>query len=328
MVSKKAKRLSRIAKEVAEYRKKSGTARVGGKVVRVQSRRSMAEINHAHMLADPCRGPLVHPVYGRGDQGSYVTRLEWYQYPLTASNVDFQIVVSPAQWCMSVGVLLGQGIAGASGVLGSAGNQWTGTIMDQAYKARALAYCVEVEYTGSEQNRSGLIGLGYNSGKPVTNSQTVSTATFLPLCQEVARCGSKKHEVKWVPNETDQLFMDKNLATEVYGNSSIIICGAGIAGQALALKHTAVLEWVPKVNASGAAGNGAGLPGPSTGGNFNDVLQVLGTAAQWMFSSQGAMAIQAVRSVVNPLGSAGRVLGAAATASRILNSNNVLRITS
>lgn len=254
---------------------------------------------HRNLLLDPCNAPLGPPVYSGLGSGQY----RRVRTIITAEGSSVE-----GAYVFQLGT---NTFWKASHVAGTAGTNYTYSSPDAIYLAsqlipttldsvtnqtiRCIAGCVKVRYVGTEANRSGTIGLlacpaAYNY--PGRNSTADRDATACPVLH---RTGEVMHEVKFVPNGSDEEFLSPTQATPgvvnniTPRNSTLVAVYQGVPAQTIRFEVTAVYE----VETAGTSGVITSVNPPS-GMTLNQLLRSLGPVSQWAYSNVVAPTLRAM----------------------------------
>lgn len=223
-----------------------------------------AMIAYDNLLRDPCAASFAHPPYSGLDTG-YLLRVT-QSYFLTAAgtftggtkvnglNCFFQIQPS------TYPAVLGCGTTAATAnvayyTYSSTPFLATGTVRQY----RPVAACLKFVPIGPIADRSGIVGMGYCNGPLLTTGSVASFGDTLNQCLERAPNGSSEHEIRWLPNASDERFdpytggfTDPEASCLIF---SITNCDGVATSTANAnlngyLEYTAVYEWLPAQGAS------------------------------------------------------------------------------
>jgi hypothetical protein len=175
---------------------------------------------------------------------------------------------------------------------------------------RCIAACMKVYYTGSELTRQGIVASSLTGGPYLTNAQTPTQ--FAPAFAEKAtryvRLGTEMHEVRWVPQESDQNFVSvvqpENLNDVFYEGATIQMVVLNAPANTIQYEVTAVWEWTPRTEpgtgVSTAGGSIVYSPrAPSTPLPLNATLHKIGDLAR--FATDPAMHAEAGRRISSTL---------------------------
>jgi len=213
------------------------------------------------LIRDPCAGNFAYPPYAGVDSG-YLIRITATFVPaafsagvLTVGNaypITFAHQIQPSTFPAYT--------TGAITTLSGA-NQWTtlnfggSFLSNSAVKAfRPVAACMKWVPTGAINIRAGVIACGYSTA-PFANAATGfdGTGVVAGMLERVPN-GSGEHEIRWLPNPSDETFTPNNVNAQSASGGTICIAGQGVDGVATAsnvvtangvIEYTAVYEWIP-----------------------------------------------------------------------------------
>jgi hypothetical protein len=230
---------------------------------------------YAHLLADPCGAPLVHPIYAGSDSG-YLIRTD----KVSPVAVGGAITAGAVLW--TPGLLDGNSddflaIASTDWTTASAVNSYPytpgkGFLQSNASGARCVAACLRVTFPGSEANRSGWIQYGHTNGRAIISAGSNSPAEIGVLCNHYSRTPADTIEILWRPAFADQAMVDPNVGKSQSSNhSSILLAWGGFPpGVGVVVHLTAIWEWMPTYDAGGLS-----APGDTKARSNNSLDQVL-----------------------------------------------------
>lgn len=236
-----------------------------------------AALAYAKLLADPCRAALVHPTYA-GGEGGYLIRVDsWATYGFVGTDTSGYFHWTPGYMAADNHELFV--VATAAPATPAAPTAQSGApgkvfLTAQASAARCVAACVRVTYPGAEASRAGRVHLGITNGGLVNNGVAVApdgVATALP---HYIRTPATELELRWKPNDADQLFFNPALAAtqpeDRQRRAALTVAWAGLpAATGLVFHMTAIYEWQP------LQGTGLGVPEGSRSRSSNTLDQVL-----------------------------------------------------
>lgn len=216
---------------------------------------------YAKLLADPCNAPLVYPA-GTGDGGGYLVRAESDAiYHTGATDTCGSGYFCPA--AISVG---GDGIAvmgGNSDVTGysyglapAADQPALGGVLASTMSFRVVSACLQVQFPGSELQRSGVIALGQTTWKTVSGTMP-STATMRRMANMSTRLPDGTLEIRMVPNSSTEEWSNVAAISSVtIPQPTLFWSVAGLpAGVGLRVRFVCVIEYKPAWNTGGVALN-------------------------------------------------------------------------
>lgn len=249
-------------------------------------------VAYRRLLLDPCNAPLCGPVYPGAHGGVYhrVRRL----FTVNSPEVEGTYVFQPG-----TNTLLKGGHSAAN-----AGTPYTlteETLFDPTdtfalgTEARALAGCVKVRYIGSEQNRSGSVGMATGT-VAFAPGMTTTAAVGLAFSPVIGRIGETQHETKFVPMFTDAMFRSQKTGAPslwVDSRSTMVVTYQGAPAGTIQFEVTCVYEVDAKFN------NGvlATVP-PASGNTLDHVLRSLGPVSNWAFNHVVVPTIRGVATAV------------------------------
>jgi len=256
-------------------------------ISRVKAGLDRAAIDYAKLLVDPCNAALTTPVYAGIDSG-YLMRIR-YRFPI-GTNTYFAVNIMPNVILDKSAMIItaSTGGTGLSGFVDATNGNYAIAMDNIARSYRCVAACAKVMYTGTEANRSGLIGLATSAERTLLAGVNYTPGTLMSKCPYVTRCGTEPHEVKWAPSTEDQMFI--NTGDTPSGNgSAMLIVGEGTGANSITIEFTGVYEWLP------SAGNGVTTTysPPKSNNTLNDVLKALGPATNWTYTYVKDKVIQA-----------------------------------
>ena len=215
------------------------------------------------LIRDPCGAAFAYPPYA-GTETGYLVRLTMSLQPtalgsgLTVGNAYssfYGIQLQPSTFPMYVQ---------ASSTTGSGANTWgalTATannfLASSAVKAyRPVAACLKWVPTSAIATRAGMVGVGYTTAPVAAIGATYDGSAFLNAQLERASNGSSEHEVRWLPNPSDETFSTSGASQQYISGGTVTICLHGVDGVATSttgvnlnglLEYTCVYEWIPSV---------------------------------------------------------------------------------
>lgn len=215
------------------------------------------------MLANPCSGPIVTPLYA-GSPGAYQARLSKSTQPslrvdvtgTIGQHIKLDLIV-----CFVPGLnvyKLWWSFAGEPTNIGQQTQAFdffdpSNDLID-CY--RPLAACTKISPCGDYSTRSGIIGLTpeQQSTYPTSGGETAASSMAKALRRDTF--GSVAHEFVWTPSEADG--EQSNVATPVYSDNSRKACMTAILCNVDAIytastevsvqayfEFTGVYEWNP-----------------------------------------------------------------------------------
>ncbi len=146
-------------------------------------------------------------------------------------------------------------------------------LTNTASAIRCVAACVKVTFPGSESARQGRVHLGQTNGGVVNPAVSYAPDAVATLLPHYTRTPATELELRWKPNDADQLFVDPAIATQPEDRrrrAALTVAWAGMpAATGLIFHMTAVYEWQP------LAANGLAVPNASRSTSRSTLDQVL-----------------------------------------------------
>lgn len=241
----------------------------GGNATRRKARRRNATVrladghdivlSHYNLLADPCGAPATRSAY-RGKPGYMVRYTIANDFTLATTNPVAFMIINPGGGGCCFRNPLTSGTAASISYGGTSDASFTlprGALPTIASGARAVACCAEVQWTGTELNRGGTIGIAVGpSGDFAKGGQTRTYTDLNNLAQYKGRVPGDSVKIRWVPTAADEEYSDFTAAVPEYfdDKGAILITlsnPAGVAGS-YRVVITTVYEYLPLV--------GSGVP--------------------------------------------------------------------
>jgi hypothetical protein len=230
----------------------------------------------AKLLADPCQAALTHPVYSGGEGGYLVRTDQWYTFGTSGTDTAGYFHWVPGFMASDNHELMVAAAAG--GGTGAAATAFAGVpgktfITNTASAFRCVAACVRVTFPGAEAARQGRVHFGQTNGGVINNGVTYTPDSIATLLPHYTRTPAAEVELRWKPNDGDQLFVDPAIATQPEDRrrrGALTVAWAGLpAAVGLIFHMTAVYEWQP------LAANGLAVPNASRSLSRSTLDQVL-----------------------------------------------------
>lgn len=253
----------------------------------------------AALLADPCAGPIVEPIY-LGETDGFLTRFE---SDIIISNGATETAAAFAFVPGAIGATGGAGAFGSwmnanaaamvtdgtsTGFQNTAANQPGIAVLAANSRAvRVVAACLQVYYPGSELTRAGIIGIGQCSASTFASNATAGT--LRTLAPHVARTPSTMMEIRLKPGDGEANWSDPGATTtltdfENYQSLFVSLAG-GPVSTGIRVRCVAVYQWIP----SAASGLVAPTTSNSSSNSMRDVLGYLQAAGQWAYTNGDAI---------------------------------------
>lgn len=202
---------------------------------------------HYNMLRDPCGAPLTTSVY-RGRKGT-VARFSRTWTVSGSSDTAYYYILNPAN-CGAAGTSLA---TSASAFTPVETIQAAGYAMMDMFAAdwRVIGACLEVDYVGTELNRSGRMYAGILSAQSVQFGVPTTADNIKLLTYASARTPDRTVEIKWVPGEGNEALSNRGSSggTDNYAaNRNVVLFVAENmpAGVQLAFRETIIYEYTSK----------------------------------------------------------------------------------
>lgn len=205
---------------------------------------------YANLLLDPCFGPLVHPLYDGASSG-LLTRSDKTFDANGASGTAGVVHLCPgAVGLSSAQVKWGSALTSSGAITlatsGAAGETFLST---NAVSCRPVAACLQLVYTGTEQNRAGLIYMGHTDGEYL-EAGTITADTCTNALPYYGRMPSDVVEIMWKPTNRDATFENTTGTTSLEGKGAVTIAWTGVNPTAL-LRIRIVIVWEYRANKTG-----------------------------------------------------------------------------
>jgi len=257
---------------------------------------------YANLLRDPCNAPLTHAPYGSNANG-YLLRAEWDGMTSTSpsGNVcSFGAFIPGFVTTATALTGINSGLLTEDGLVALVSDTTTTNLVPvrdaqpgyafltaSANRVRAVAACLQIEYVGSEQNRSGIISVGQTTAGALVGVN--SAAKMRALCCRTTRTPDGVVEIKLRPTDDNAYWFDPAVSTNLISHTGQIpaLCysATGLpAGAGIRLKLTTVYEWEPEFT--------SGLQGrvqPTPNFTLASAVNALQRTGEWWYNvSTGA----------------------------------------
>jgi hypothetical protein len=261
--------------------------------------------NHVRMLLDPCNAPLAPTAY-RGADG-FMTRFKRVDSSMTHTSTPYFIhVYYPAYNSTWAGE-----VASATAALTPAFNiagPGQAFLLANADSQRVVSACVQMQYTGSELYRQGIVFRGV---LPIAAIAGSSINELCALCQATDRMSDSQLETKWIPSPSEEEYWaTSSVAPDAVGDRNVIVTiiqGSLNIDMTFNFVTTLIGEWRPKF------GIGMQVPSPNTQdtpAGLEKVRTTIATLGNWWIG--GAKLLAQVAKTGAQAVNATRVAGAAA----------------
>lgn len=218
-------------------------------------------VNHWRMLSDPCFAPLSTSAY-RGQAG-IVSRFTSITTVSTGSDTGFLMAASPQAGAYTLAQFTDPTIPTAAFAYA---NPLPGQafITNNAEAVRVVGFCVDVDYIGTELNRSGMIYGGVVLGDTIGQGASPTPDSIKQLLPNQVRTPDRQITQLWFPGVGNEAYGNNGAGSVAFagGFNSLIIMAEGMpAGIQVRLRITTILEWLPLL------GVGVSMPSPVAGYN-------------------------------------------------------------
>nr|UHS72335.1 MAG: hypothetical protein 2 [Tombusviridae sp.] len=247
------------------------------------------------LLQDPCGADLTSPCYA-GTGAGYLCRLR------TQINPDPTAVDYVFEFCPSNGASAAMAYgwsATKGGSLGNAATYSMGGLLDNgtAGRARCVAACIKVIYTGAELSRAGLVGYTLDNGSTLTAGEAIAGAAtnWITAAAHTERIGQRDTEYRWVPGPGDESFRIPVLTSEEQSSgensgNAIQVAITGMPPGTVQLHLVSIWEWQPQEEGTGNSSLVAINKGPSSRNNLNEILRALGDLGKFAANTYAPVA--------------------------------------
>lgn len=216
--------------------------------------------NHWRMLSDPCTATLAESAYrGRAGIVSRFTGVTTFSAgAFTAAAFSYNpAATAGAQFAVAASNTVAtpvydQVLPGQAYLFATA----------EAY--RVIGFCVDIDYVGTELNRSGMVYGGVLPANAVAGGVATTVDQIKVLLSNATRTPDREITQLWFPGVNNEQYSDKDNTNQVFGDAcnSLVICLENMpAGLQIRLRVTTIYEWLPKVN------TGIIMPSPVSGSN-------------------------------------------------------------
>jgi len=140
---------------------------------------------------------------------------------------------------------------------------------------RGVGYCLEVNYIGTELNRSGKLYTGTVPASLIPAGTATSVDSIKTLLSNDTRTPDRQLESKWFPGVTNEDYTNRGGSTYPNSNNVTLIVAENMpAGIQLAFKETVIYEWIPQPGLGFVAPTSlAGLNPPAFMENLHNVAK-------------------------------------------------------
>lgn len=200
---------------------------------------------HWKMLSDPCAATLAESSY-RGTSG-YTSRFSRTWTIASAGNNAYLYVGVPSALAAieiptnstsaAIAPAYGGAMAGQAFVAANANNH------------RVIGYCLEIDYMGTELNRSGKLYTGTVPATFVEGGAWTTLDGIKSTLSNATRTPDHQLESKWFPGVGNERYAKYNDLNESFAddNSALVFIAEAMPdGVQLQFRETIVIEWLPK----------------------------------------------------------------------------------
>lgn len=242
-------------------------------------------MTHANLCMDPCNAKIGPTAY-RGSDG-FVQRFRTTQSLVLTTQSCFLSVYYPAYNSIYLAAIP----LPASGIAGPLTYNIAGPgqsfLLTNADSQRAVAACMQVDYTGTELDRQGLLYRGVIKASVFSNSFTLDQITALLGNPE--RVPDHTAEVKWIPGSIEEEYWNTgSIAPDGPGDRNVIVTvGVGFTSPVtFSFTNTLVTEWQPNFGVGIAANSPNTADAPA---GFEHVKTHLARAGNWWVSAANSL---------------------------------------
>lgn len=204
--------------------------------------------NHWNMLSNPCHSTLSESAY-RGRAG-FVSRFTAVQL-ITGAATDFGFffVASPSSGSYSMQPTANSAVVNTPSYSLSLPGQVY--LLANADAARCIGFCVDIDYVGTELNRSGML---YSGSVPYTTVPAGGATTvdaLKTLVSNETRTPDKQLTAYWFPGVGNEEYSPLGSVSTGFDadNNVLTILGEGLPSTVqIRLRMTIIYEWTPKIN--------------------------------------------------------------------------------
>lgn len=229
----------------------------------------MVLANHFRMIRDPCNATLSESAYpGRAGLTSRFTGINTYT---AGADTAFLGLYNPAAFSLAYATLANS----ATSVAPVYGTPLVGQsyLLTNADSWRVVGFCLDIEYIGTELQRSGVIYGGILPGDAITAGTPTTVDTVKVLLPQETRTPDRPLQLFWFPGVDDQKYHDLVGISDTY--NMVCLCMENMpAGVQVRVRHTTIVEWLPKTVL------GMSMPSPVGGSNPPAAYERLHDAAR------------------------------------------------
>lgn len=217
--------------------------------------------NHWEMIADPCFATLAESAYrGRSGIVSRFTQLSTYN---TGVSTGLVAVFNPAAGSGNVTGFTDSTIPTAAVVYNYAlpGQAF---LLANSEGSRVIGACLDIDYLGTELNRSGMFYGGVVLGDSVPAGVGITPDSYKQLLPNQCRTPDRQVTQLWFPGVGNEGYGNVGASSTAFTSeyNSLGFIAEGLpAGIQIRIRLTTVVEWLP------LQGVGVAMPSPTSGYN-------------------------------------------------------------
>lgn len=272
-----------------------------GKAGVVGMRLDVGARDYARLLNDPCYGKVVQPLYDASGSGQLLRVETDFTLGGEATSIGAMVLFRTGLLSAAshTGVLTPTTVVSSDSAPVIWGQGYTKTpgnaFLGMMASVRTVAACLQVQYIGTEQSRSGVIAVGQLPAGAATSANT--PALLRGLCGRVVRVPDGVVEIKFTPTAHSEEFRSTTNPTEDLDLPTLCCSVSGLANNtAVRVRCIQVLEWTSKSEAG--SGTASTITVPSSNNTINQVLRTMGERDPgWQYdllTGMGAYAAKAV----------------------------------
>lgn len=237
---------------------------------------------HVSMVMDPCHSRLTPSAY-RGQDG-FVQRFASTAALVTTTQSCFINLFYPAYNSVYTAAVALPTTAITGPLTYNTAGPGQSFLLTNADAQRAVAACMQVDYTGTELNRQGLLYRGILKSS-VFNAPSFTLDQIAAMLGSPMRVPDNTSEVKWIPASVEEEYWASgSTAPESLGDRNVLVTvGLGFTSAvAFQFTHTLIAEWQPNQGLGLAANSPNTADSPA---GFEHVKTSLARAGNWWLSA-------------------------------------------
>lgn len=265
---------------------------------------------YAKLLANPCGGRIVAPVYGDQSSG-FLLRTE-YDAIMHGGATD---TVGMGFFCPA-----NLSTVDGAGSIWTGGGQFDGIayaiapidkgfqpgygLLQQSRAFRVVSACIQLTYVGSEQARSGVLAVGQSTYDTLNPGSSYAPALLRSMASHVGRVPDGTTELRWVPNASSEEFQDPNKtpSSNSFTQPALFWSVSGLPpGAGIRVRFVVTYEFTWNVTNGMPVGTQTQVS--ASANTTKEVLNYLaGRAVNWAFGAPVTDWVRAGRAVMPALG--------------------------